>query len=389
MSQEPEVQQKKIAHAEAPQEQSASQLVSATLGASASEDATDNASTPLDASQQNSQARVAMPGQADTEPASRAGSIAAGSKIGQQAQVSAAGQPTPGADVAAAQLVSAAPDISSGHQAEPSAPAEQATTASDTVDLDTGPSVSSTSGDQQRPQSACQPAESIHIDSLDDADKSSTVLTLQAEPVDQQQQQVSTAEPPTPMLQSPVTLAESTAPDTDTVLHLQQKQQQQQHQSSLAEQPEATVEPAAAKAKQANGGLAVQRQQASIDELTASAPAVGDKSAMAGSPADAQSRASSATAGASAAADAAPSGHGCQIRVNQIYAGFIAVFICRQYFAVACSLFCPVHMPANHNLLCLGNMHRLIIPKPVSNRVLRAVTQVKRRAFQEKGMRIP
>jgi hypothetical protein len=204
MSQEPEVQQKKIAHAEAPQEQSASQLVSATLGASASEDATDNASTPLDASQQNSQARVAMPGQADTEPASRAGSIAAGSKIGQQAQVSAAGQPTPEADVAAAQLVSAAP-----------------------------------------------------------------------------------------------------------------------------------AEPAAAKAKQANGGLAVQRQQASIDELTASAPAVGDKSAMAGSPADAQSRASSATAGASAAADAAPSGHGCQIRVNQIYAGFIAVFICRQYFAVA------------------------------------------------------
>jgi len=201
---------------------------------------------------------VAMPGQADTEPASRAGSIAAGSKIGQQAQVSAAGQPTPEADVAAAQLVSAAP-----------------------------------------------------------------------------------------------------------------------------------AEPAAAKAKQANGGLAVQRQQASIDELTASAPAVGDKSAMAGSPADAQSRASSATAGASAAADAAPSGHGCQIRVNQIYAGFIAVFICRQYFAVACSLFCPVHMPANHNLLCLGNMHRLIIPKPVSNRVLRAVTQVKTRAFQEKGLRIP
>ena len=163
ISKEPEVQQKQTDQAEAPQEQPASQL--ATPGASASEDAT--ASTALDMSQQDSQAHMAMPGQAETEPASRAESIAA-------------------------PLVSAAPDISGDHQAEPSKPAEQATTACDTVDVDTGPSVSNTSGDQHCQQAACQPVDSIHTDSLDDADKSPTLLSLRAEPVDQQQQQAKT-----------------------------------------------------------------------------------------------------------------------------------------------------------------------------------------------------
>ena len=129
------------------------------------------------------------------------------------------------------------------------------------------------------------------------------------------------------MLQTSVLLIESTAADTNTILHLQQKQQQ----FSLAEQPEATAEPAAAAAKQGNDdGPAVQQQQASTDELPEPAAATCDKvdkSAMGGSPADAQSRASSANAGASAAANAGPSGHGCQIEVNQLQSGFVAIFI--------------------------------------------------------------
>ena len=338
-SQEPEVQQKQTDQAEAPQEQPASQL--ATPGASVSEDAT--ASTALDMSQQDSQAQMAMPGQAETEPASRAESIA-----------------TP-------PLVSAAPDISGG-EAEPSTTAEQATTACDTVDVDTDPSVSSTSGDQQRQQSACQPADSIHTNSLDDADKSPTVLSLQAEPVDQQQQQVST----TPMLQTPVLLAESTAADTDTILHLQQKQQQQHLQVPLAEQPEATAEPA--KAKQINGGPAVQQQQASTDELTEPAAATCDKvdkSAMAGSPADAQSRASSATARAFTEADAGPSGHGGQLEVK--HSGFNVVHVRYQcLLSRRPTKFCPVRMPAKHFLLLFGNMHCLTNSQTVSTRVFKS-----------------
>lgn len=229
---EPEVQQKQTYQAEVPQDQSASQL--ATPGASASE---------------------AMPGQLETRPASKADSIAA------------------------APLVSVAPDRSADFQAKPSPPAEQATAACDTDDVDTGPSI------QRHQQSACQPADSMHTDSLDDADNPSTVLSLQAEPVDQQQQQ-------------------------------HKHQQQQQQQLSLAEQPVATAEPAVTKAKQVSGGSAVQQQQASTNELTEPAAATGDKvdrSAMAGSPADAQSRASLPNGGASAAADAGPNGYGCQI----------------------------------------------------------------------------
>ncbi|DBA82438.1 TPA: hypothetical protein ACH3X2_000674 [Trebouxia sp. C0005] len=284
VGEEPEVLQKQTDEAEAPQGQPASQLTSP--GASASEDAT--AATCLNMSQQDQaqqdQAQMAVPGQVETGFASRADSIAA------------------------PPIVAAAPDISCCHQAEPSTPAEQATTACDTADVDTGPNVSTTSGDPQCQQSACQPADSYQTDSNVDADKAPTMLSLQAEHVDQQQQQAKTS----PMLQTPVLLAESVAADSDTTLHLQQKQQQQQQQSSLAEQPEAAAEPAVAKARQVNGGLAVQHQQASIDELSASAPAADDKwdkSAMAGNPADAQSRASSANAGASAAADAGPIGH--------------------------------------------------------------------------------
>ena len=305
MSQEPEVQQKQTYQAEVPQEQSASQL--ATPGASASEDAT--TSTALNISQQGSQAQMAMPGQLETRPASKADSIAA------------------------APLVSVAPDRSADFQAEPSPPAEQATAACDTDDVDTGPSI------QRHQQSACQPADSMHTDSLDDADNPSTVLSLQAEPVDQQQQQVNTA----PMLQTPVLLAEPDATYTKTILHLQHKhQQQQQQQLSLAKQLVATAEPAVTKAKQLSGGSAVQQQQALTNELTEPAAATGDKldrSAMAGSPADAQSRASLPNAGASAAADAGPNGHGCQIEVNQLYSGFVAIFTTSAY-QVDSSLFC-------------------------------------------------
>jgi hypothetical protein len=276
------VQQKQTDHAEAPQEQPASQL--ATPGASASADAT--ASTALDMNQQDSQAQMAMPRQAYTELASRAESIAA------------------------PPLVSVAPDKSGG-ESEPPTPVEQATIACDTDDADTSPNVLSSSGDQQRQQSACQPADSTHTDSLDDADNSPTVKSLRAEHVDQQQ--VSSAD-----TLVGIVLAEPIVPDTNAT------QQQQQQQSSLAEQLEATVALAAAEAKQANGGPAVQRQQASTDELSESAQAASDKlntSAMAVSSADAQSRASPATAGAFAEPDAGPGGHGGQLEVK--HSGFI------------------------------------------------------------------
>jgi len=205
-----------------------------------------------------------------------------------------------------------APDKSGG-QSEPSTPAEQATTAGNTDDADTGPSVLSSSGDQQRHQSACQPADSIHTDSLDDADNSPTMKSLRAEPVHQQQQQFNSSDTLVGIL-----LVESAVLDTNAI------QQQQQQQSSLAEQLEATVAPAVAEAKQTNGGPAVQRHQASTDEMSESALAAGDKlntSSMAGSSADAQSQALLAIDGAFAEADAGPSGHGRQLEVT--HSGFI------------------------------------------------------------------
>lgn len=353
--------QKQTDEAEAPQGQPASQLTSP--GASASEDAT--AATCLNMSQQDQaqqdQAQMAVPGQVETGFASRADSIAA------------------------PPIVAAAPDISCCHQAEPSTPAEQATTACDTADVDTGPNVSTTSGDPQCQQSACQPADSYQTDSNVDADKAPTMLSLQAEHVDQQQQQAKTS----PMLQTPVLLAESVAADSDTTLHLQQKQQQQQQQSSLAEQPEAAAEPAVAKARQVNGGLAVQHQQASIDELSASAPAADDKwdkSAMAGNPADAQSRASSANAGASAAADAGPIGHERQFEVNQLYSGFIVVFVC--YQCLPSRQPTVSRMPAKHFLLFCKSMHCLTNPSTVSTDVLkrRCTLAIKTSAFLENSL---
>ncbi len=307
-SQEPEVQQKQTDHAEAPQEQPASQPA-ATLGATASEDAT--ASTALDMSHQDSQAQMAMPGQAYTELASRAESIAA------------------------PPLVSVAPDKSGG-QSEPPKPVEQATIACDTDDADTGPNVLSSSGDQHRQQSACQPADSIHTDSLDDADNSPTVKSLRAEAVDQQR--VSSVD-----TLVGIVLAEPTVPDTNAT------QQQLQQQSSLAQQLEATVAPAAAEAKQANGGPAVQRQQASTDELSESAQAVGDKlntSATAVSSADAQSRASPATAGAFAKPDAEPSGHAGQLEVNILD---LFVLVCYQ---------------------CLPSQRRTVLPSVYASKAL-------------------
>ncbi len=285
-SQEPEVQQKQTDQAEA-DEQPASQL--ATLGASASEDAT--ASTALDMSHLDSQAQMAMLGQVYTKLASRAESTAA------------------------SPLVSVAPD-SSGGQSEPSTPAEQPNTASNTDDADTGPSVLSSSGDQQRQQSACQPAYSIHTDSLAHADNSPTVKSLRTELIHQRQRQVSPADTLIGIL-----LVESVVPDTDAVQH---QQQQQQQQSSQPEQLEATVAPAVAEAKQASGGPVVQRHQASTDELSESALAAGNKlntSAMAGSSANAQSQTLLAIDGAFAEADAGPSGHGGQPEV--LHSGFI------------------------------------------------------------------